>query len=108
MDDCDLAQQWPRDCGALSSPSTLMALPSITVTQTPHSTLPHARQQVRTCLISPVVVVDVSARAFMGSVTEALTAHAAPVAATVAMKLRRDIVSCAMDSPFLPLSPRFR
>ena len=59
-------------------------------------------------MISPVVVVDVSARAFMGSVTEALTAHAAPVAATVAMKLRRDIVSCAMDSPFLPLSPRFR
>lgn len=102
MDDCDFAQQWPRLWGADSSPSTLMALPSCTVTQTPHSTLPQARQHVRTCFSSPAVASASSARARMGATAEELTAAAAPVIAIVFMKLRRDMVSCAIKSP--PLS----
>ena len=102
MEDCDFAQQWPRLWGADSSPSTLMALPSCTVTQTPHSTLPQARQHVRTCFSSPAVALASSARARMGATAEELTAAAAPVIAIVFMKLRRDMVSCAIKSP--PLS----
>ncbi len=102
MDDCDFAQQWPRLWGADSSPSTLMALPSCTVTHTPHSTLPHARQHVRTWVSSPAVASASSARARMGATIEELTAAAAPVTAIVFTKLRRDMVSCAIKSP--PLS----
>ena len=98
MEDCDFAQQWPRLWGADSSPSTLMALPSCTVTQTPHSTLPQARQHVRTCFSSPAVALASSARARMGATAEELTAAAAPVIAIVFMKLRRDMVSCAIKS----------
>lgn len=79
-----------------------MALPSCTVTQTPHSTLPQARQHVRTCFSSPAVASASSARARMGATAEELTAAAAPVIAIVFMKLRRDMVSCAIKSP--PLS----
>lgn len=75
-----------------------MALPSCTVTQTPHSTLPQARQHVRTCFSSPAVALASSARARMGATAEELTAAAAPVIAIVFMKLRRDMVSCAIKS----------
>jgi hypothetical protein len=80
-----------------------MALPSITVTQTPHSTLPHARQQLRTCFTSPDVAVVSSASAFNGATADELTAQAAPVTAIAATKLRRDMVSCAIF-PHLSLS----
>ena len=91
-DDCDFEQQCPRLCGADSSPSTLMTFPSCTVTQTPHSTLPQARQHERMRLTSPAVALTVSPSACIGSATVASDA-AAPVTAIVFMKLRRVSVS---------------
>lgn len=55
-----------------------------------------------TCFSSPAVASASSARARMGATAEELTAAAAPVIAIVFMKLRRDMVSCAIKSP--PLS----
>ena len=51
MDDCDFVQQFPIEWNAVSaSPSTFTARPFCTVTSTPHSFLPQARQHVRTTL----------------------------------------------------------
>ena len=92
IDDCDFEQQCPRLCGADSSPSTLTTLPSRTVTQTPHSTLPQARQHERTRLTSPASASTPSASACIGSAT-AVSDAAAPVTAIAFMKLRRVSVS---------------
>ena len=92
MDDCDLVQQLPMDCHAPSSPSTRMARPFWTMTLTPHSILPHPRQQVFTTTVSfPMTsgYVD-SAKAV---VVWAPSAAAAPaVMAAVFTNERRDIV----------------
>ena len=80
MDAWDFAQQWPRLCALDSSPSTLMTLLSCTVTHTPHSHLPHARQQERMRLTSPADSSTPSANAADGA-TAKLRVLAAPVTA---------------------------
>ena len=98
MDACDFAQQCPRLCALDSSPSTLMTLLSCTVTHTPHSHLPHARQQERMRLTSPADSSTPSAKAADGAAAK-LRVLAAPVTAAAFRKLRRVSESLAMGPP---------
>ena len=103
MDDCDFAQQCPRLWALDSSPSTLMTLLSWTVTQTPHSHLPHARQQERMRLISPAEASSPSASAVEGAAANP-SVHAAPAIAEAFRKLRRvseSFAICPSSLPFL-------
>ena len=110
MDAWLLVQQLPIEWNAVSaSPSTLTARPSFTVTMTPHSFLPQARQQVRTSFTpspwSPISVSTSSlssgspdsARAARGAPAKAA---AAPVIAATLANVRRVMLFCM--SMFLP------
>ena len=105
MDDCDFVQQFPMEWNAVSaSPSTLMARPSLTVTSTPHSFFPHARQQVRTTFTSDDADAPpspVSARAWCGAVA---SPAAAPTTAASFTKLRRVKSDVAILPPSLVLN----
>ena len=102
MDDCDFVQQCPRLVKLDWSPSTRMAFPSCTVTHTPHSIFPQARQTVRTRFTSLSVAVELlplSAKAASELLDESAAALA--VAKAIFVKLRRDRFSLSTFSPSL-------
>ena len=107
MDDWLFVQQLPMEWNAVSaSPSTLMALPSLTVTYTPHSFLPQARQQLRTTFVSPDDFDATETSASADGAVAPIDAATAVVTAASFAKLRRVIFFLNMFPPSRSTRPK--